>query len=472
MDLLGYILTSSLARGATLGCQRSRHGNIINSHADWQDLRDDRAVLGSKHVFVGPLGIFRVSRHRMPAAAGFQASPSPLYEMNVAAWVALLAVAEGKWCYSQTQCQSILGRNAKDADAWLRLGFYGGGRIHGVTYTKMQCYEKSAELKPETPDIWYNIGNHGGGHVGGKHLTPKACYEKALVLNPKYANAWNNLGHVGGGHVQGKHYTEIECYQVALSLNPEYPDAWWNLGVLGGGTFGGQQYSAEESYKKANHFYKKQLDVKLARLPKSVSSTDFRAVAVEVLEGGSKGHFEAQMKAAFEACHPESGECLPKAQAMLSYWPGELARKLPEVPAEVTTVIVKGMVTKLTAQCEHEGFSQEALTKIVCHAQQEWTLEHGRRLAAGRRLLGNPCASSMERLFEEFATEFAGRGRSRPCHLGAAKRTCTPLAHGMSGRPFIDRLDRHQPELAALCHRPVRLEDRVGVGCKPCAGRR
>ena len=424
-------------------------------------------------------------------------------------WVALLAVAEGTWCTSQAKCQGILEGNPNDAGAWRHLGFRGGGHVQGDDYTPQQCYKKALELNPKdqyawynlgtvggghvggkhfTPKVcyekalsldpkyslaWYNLGNHGGGHVGAKHFTLKVCYEKALALNPKDSAAWNNLGNHGGGNVGGKYYNPVECYQEALTLDPENPDAWWDLGNHGGGRVAGQKYSPEESYEKASRFYEKQLDAKLADLPTSVSSSDFRAVAVELLEGGSKGSFKADMKAAFEACHPKkSGQCLPEAQALRSYWPGHLARKLPEVPAEVTTLIVKGMVRKLTKPCGHKDFSHEVLTESVCGAQWDWELEHTRRLAAGRRLLGNPCASSMERLFEEFATEVAGRGRSCPCHLGAAKRTCTPLAHGMSGRPFIDRLDRHQPEFAALCHRPVRLEDRVAVGCKPCAGRR
>ena len=103
------------------------------------------------------------------------------------------------------------------------------------TFTEGACYIKVLEIDPSHAEAWINLGFIGGGHVGTETFTEAACYIKALEIDPSHAEAWINLGFVGCGHVGTETFTEGVGYIKALEIDPSHAGAWLNLGFLGGG---------------------------------------------------------------------------------------------------------------------------------------------------------------------------------------------------------------------------------------------
>ena len=117
--------------------------------------------------------------------------------------------------------------NARDADAWMRLGDTLRKKSDPAAAAK--CYEKAIELNPGFSEAYNNLGCmlvllHA---EAGR---PSECFRRAIRIDPASVEAHINLAMALAR--QGNADEAIQHYQIALTLNPRLEQIQRNLAAL------------------------------------------------------------------------------------------------------------------------------------------------------------------------------------------------------------------------------------------------
>lgn len=165
----------------------------------------------------------------------------------------------GKLESARMECEQLLRRDSKNADAWSLAGDI--RRERGEEPAALQCYRRALEIDPKSSDVankvCYLLIRHG--HYGeafdilsrftdaqkgegyflnfavyfsrtGQLDRSAALYRQILADNPFSAVVWTDLGNL---YQRMSRFPEAEsCYSRALALQPNYYLALHELGVL------------------------------------------------------------------------------------------------------------------------------------------------------------------------------------------------------------------------------------------------
>ena len=172
----------------------------LNPHDEslWFNLGNAGGMIGQFWWTQSPLT--RQQTAELCASAGFQVQrySEHYHREELVGVYGLCVIAEQ---YTPVYCYArAVESNTLHWKAWNNLGVAGGGEVHGVKYTEVECYQRALaavldlvaphdEFGNITSRIWYNLGNAGGGVVDAEEYSRQACYEKAVKFNPLHAQA-------------------------------------------------------------------------------------------------------------------------------------------------------------------------------------------------------------------------------------------------------------------------------------------
>ncbi|GIV32147.1 MAG: hypothetical protein KatS3mg030_449 [Saprospiraceae bacterium] len=147
------------------------------------------------------------------------------------------------------QVDDLLKKNPDYAEAW----FLKGELAESTTdfHTALECFTKTAELKPDFPGVYYRMGLICAFHLEEKGQQAIEHFQKAVAQDPNNADAHYCLGTL---LAEKKHdYPAAISHLLSTTeLKPRHPFAWYDLAVL---------YFKLGKRQLAHQFYQKSIEI-------------------------------------------------------------------------------------------------------------------------------------------------------------------------------------------------------------------